>query len=334
MNTCSYCAHVNSRGVIRCQHCGAHLPQPNTAQPVEGIVAASSSGALHRSSKALTATPASNRSNLGRGLVGSSVLVMLAGRLLGQTVISVGWLIAFAGWFLLLKDKSAKVKYGGALALSLLMLAVLMPEPERAGPKRAAPEPDTAMHSAETAGRAAVETAGQPSPPSPTEPDTKLAHSAPPRVRGPQLSQAAVSQRKPIGLSYGTVMNYLTDFFVMEEGTMVDGLPRYSGQSKDGLAILEIIGDKSDITQATLLIALPNDSPDTVITNAALVLRFLKNTFPSWKGADEWVMGRVQKLSKSPQGTASIRHGNKVLDVNVLTNMGLVTLIVRNRDAR
>jgi hypothetical protein len=334
MNTCSYCAHVNSRGVIRCQHCGAHLLQPDTTRPVAGVIAPGPGAALRRYPKSPTARPARAHSNLGGTLVGSSVLVMLAGRLLGQTVASVGWLIAFAGWFLLLKDKSTKVKYGGALALSLLMLAVLMPEPERAGSKRAALEPDTATNSAETAGKATVETAGRPSLPSPTEPDTTPAHPAPPRVRDPQLSQITVTQRKSIGLSYGTVMNYLTNFFVMEEGTTVDGLSRYSGQSKDGLAILEIIGDKSDIAQATLLIALPNDSPDTVITNTALVLRFLKNTFPGWKGADEWVMGRVQKLSKSPQGTASIRRGNKVLDVNVLTDMGMVTLTVRSRDAR
>jgi hypothetical protein len=334
MDTCSYCAHVNSCGVIRCQHCGAHLPRPNTARPVAGVVAASSSGALRRDPKTPTARPTSARSNLGGTLVGTSVLVMLAGRLLGQTVVSVGWLMALAGWFLFLKDKSTKVKYGGALALSLLMLAVLMPESDRAEPKRAAPAPDTAMHSAETAGRAALETTGRLSSPNSTEPDTTPAHPALPRAREPQLSQVAVSQRMSIGLSYGTVMNYLTNFFVMEEGTTVEGLPRYSGQSKDGLAILEIIGDKSDIAQATLLIALPNDSPDTVITNTALVLRFLKNTFPGWKGADKWVMGRVQELSKSPQGTASIRRGNKVLDVTVLTNMGMVTLTVRNGDTR
>lgn len=49
------------------------------------------------------------------------------------------------------------------------------------------------------------------------------------------------------------------------------------GRSSEGVAILEILGDKRNISQATLIVAAPKDSPKDMLKNAMYVVAFRKN---------------------------------------------------------
>ena len=326
MKRCSYCTGENLDEVLLCRHCGADLAQTSAAGRVNDIATANVArpGSIEQ-----TASPErkpSVPSNIGGILVGVGALLVLAGRLFGQDIMSIGWLSAFIGLVILLKGKSAKVRYGGAFLLSTIMLAVLMPEKED-------PEP------APAAGGVADQVDRAPSDSASAPPQTGAAEVMPPAsAPAPAAPVAApsqaVSRRKSIGLNYAEVMSYLSNAFVMEASTPVDDLDRYVGQSEEGLAILEIIGDKRDIVQASLVLALPSDAPDVIAINSAILIRFLKNTFPRWKRAEKWVLAAVRKSSDSGETDAGTTRGKRALDVQVLAEIGMITLTVRHKDDR
>lgn len=101
----------------------------------------------------------------------------------------------------------------------------------------------------------------------------------------------SISKQK-IGVSYEQVMQYFrsekTVNIKMKEFTLDDGQTAYRGITDDGTAQLYIIGDKSDISQASLLVGLPNDAPKIKLRNLAMILRFLGNLVPEWSGREDW----------------------------------------------
>lgn len=72
------------------------------------------------------------------------------------------------------------------------------------------------------------------------------------------------------------------------------------GQTDDKLAMLEVLGDKSNVSEATLAIGLPDDSREIVRRNSALLLRFILNVAPGWDGANDWTIGAVKEATSSP----------------------------------
>ena len=72
-----------------------------------------------------------------------------------------------------------------------------------------------------------------------------------------EFSKIKVTKR--IDISYQQVMHYLSNFFHMEKGTPVRNAPRYMGKTKDGTAVLEVIGDKRNIIQASVMLGFPID---------------------------------------------------------------------------
>src|SRR3954466_12058153 len=115
-----------------------------------------------------------------------------------------------------------------------------------------------------------------------------------------------------IGITYEQAMRYFGDDFRMSKSTPVDGRDRYMGTSKNGMAVLEIIGQRNDLSQASLIVGLPNDSPAIVVHNAAMLLRFLKNTVPGWAGSSAWATSTLKKIAKS-DGKVSIVKGGIII---------------------
>lgn len=325
MKRCSYCAGDNLDGLFLCRHCGADLAQPLAASRGADLGTAEAVRPSSSEQAASPARPPGMPFNIGGILVGAGVLLILAGRLFGEGIMGMGWLSAFIGLVSLLKGKSTKARYGGAFALSIIMLAVLMPEKEE-------PEPGPASGVADQVDRAPSDTASA----TPQTATTEIMH--PTSAPAPDAPVAAPAQpvrhRKSIGLRYAEVMSYLSNAFAMEAASPVDGLDRYMGQSEEGLAILEVIGDRRDIAQASLVLALPNDAPDAVVINSAILMRFLKNTFPKWKNAEKWVLATVRKSIAAGATGASTTRGKRTLDVQVLAEMGMLVLTVRHREDR
>lgn len=148
----------------------------------------------------------------------------------------------------------------------------------------------------------------------------------------PPVSEKSVAENRAIGISYYQVMEYLSNFFLMEKSTPVRGQERYMGQTPDNLAILEIIGNKNNISQATIMIGIPNDAPDKLVRNTVLAIRFLENTVPEWTDSNEWITANAKRVADIP-GVSDVKvvKGNKLITMTFLKPFGMLTLTVKHK---
>jgi len=148
----------------------------------------------------------------------------------------------------------------------------------------------------------------------------------------PPVSEKSVAENKPIGISYYQVMEYLSNFFSMEKSTPVHGQERYMGQTSDSLAVLEIIGNKNNISQATLMIGIPADAPDKLVRNTVLATRFLENTVPEWTNSNEWITANAERVADTP-GISDVKvvKGNKLITMTFLKPFGMLSLTVKHK---
>jgi hypothetical protein len=141
-----------------------------------------------------------------------------------------------------------------------------------------------------------------------------------------------ISTTKKIGVSYDQMMSYLSNSFTMEESTPVDGEDRYMGTSSSGLAVLEIIGEKDNITQTSLMIGIPNDDSSLVVENSAIMVRFLKNAVPEWDGITDWFTASVGEFTDSSREETEKLYGNKVIRLTLIKQIGMMTATVEHND--
>jgi len=132
------------------------------------------------------------------------------------------------------------------------------------------------------------------------------------------------------GLSYGEITSYLSSFITLKKSTSVNGQPRYMGLSGDKLAMLEIIGDKSNVTQATLAVGIPNDAPATLVRNGAMVLRFVKNATPGWTGSSDWATAALQKAAAS-QSPVETTYGSRRITMTFYKPLGMLMVTVKHK---
>lgn len=133
---------------------------------------------------------------------------------------------------------------------------------------------------------------------------------------------------KKIGCSYGQMMNYLSNFFTMEKSTPVDGEDRYMSTSSSGGAVLELIGEKDNLTSATLLIGVPNDNSQMLVENAAVMIRFLKNAVPE-TDLTEWFTSSMDKLIKNPENNIEKRMNSKIVTLSFLKSLAMISANVK-----
>lgn len=132
------------------------------------------------------------------------------------------------------------------------------------------------------------------------------------------------------GLSYSQMTRYLSSYFALEESTPVNGQPRYMGATGDKLAMLELIGDKNDLTEATLIIGLPNDSQAILIRNSAMFMRFIKNATPNWAGSSDWVVAALKKATATENPVSTVR-GTRRITVTFQKPLGMVLVTVKHK---
>jgi antitoxin component HigA of HigAB toxin-antitoxin module len=143
----------------------------------------------------------------------------------------------------------------------------------------------------------------------------------------PSISQSAETR---IGLSYKQVTAYLDPHFEMKKSTPVRGNTRYMGMSANKMAILEVIGDRSNVSQASITVGLVKDDREAMILNAAMALRFIHNVAPGWSGASDW-LGSAMRQSANSDGPVSTVRGNRRVTVNVLKPLGMMTVSVKHK---
>lgn len=142
----------------------------------------------------------------------------------------------------------------------------------------------------------------------------------------PQISPESAG----IGLSYSQVTDYLTNVFDMQEASAVNGVSRMMGKSSNGIAILEVIGDASHVSQASLIIGLPKDDRATALVNSAMVLRFMRNVAPGFDEASDWLVRAMEK-SLVTDNSVEMTWNNRRITLKVMQSIGMMTISVRHK---
>jgi hypothetical protein len=132
------------------------------------------------------------------------------------------------------------------------------------------------------------------------------------------------------GLSYSQMTQYLSSYFALEESTPVKGQPRYMGATADKLAVLELIGNKNDLTEATLIIGLPNDSQAVLVRNSAMFMRFIDNAAPNWAGGADWAVAALKKATATENPVSTVR-GYRRITVSFQKPLGMVLVTVKHK---
>lgn len=138
------------------------------------------------------------------------------------------------------------------------------------------------------------------------------------------VNEVAPKEVKTLGISYDQMMNYFGDAFPMEHMPLDDGRERYFGDGEH--ASLEIIGDKSDISQTTLILLVGEGSNNEEM--GAISLRFLMNAVPGWSEAEDWLSQSLADLAVKGTGETKTTYQNKVVKANFAAPLGMVFITV------
>lgn len=155
----------------------------------------------------------------------------------------------------------------------------------------------------------------QPSPTSITETDTPTAFATP------------TPAQKKLNISYDQMTQYLGNYFNLKRSTDVDGQPRYMGLTANNLASLEIIGEKNNISQATLLVTVPTNSSSALVQNSAYLVAFVKNIFGvDYKSSLDEIAQTMGSLNQSGD-KKTLYFGDKAVDLANDQPLGLLITV-------
>jgi hypothetical protein len=141
-------------------------------------------------------------------------------------------------------------------------------------------------------------------------------------------------QGRGIGISYEAAVAHLSKFFVMTKTTSDDGQERYMGRTSDGTAMLEIIGDKDDISEASLFLNIPNDDVGAAMRNGGFFDIFAKDIDPKWNDASAWVTNNLGHMSDSQTDAVEMIRGEKVFTLRLMKPLGMISISVRHREQK
>ncbi|KPJ67445.1 MAG: hypothetical protein AMJ43_04095 [Coxiella sp. DG_40] len=139
-----------------------------------------------------------------------------------------------------------------------------------------------------------------------------------------------------LGISRDQAMENLSEYFLMSEGkAMSNGQANYIGHTVDSIALLQLIGDKSDISEAALLLGLPNDNDSVVIKNLTLIILFIHNFFPDQQeevldwASDSW--SKMAKISDDSDDNISQKKifNGKDFKITFYKDMGIMLLDIK-----
>jgi len=143
---------------------------------------------------------------------------------------------------------------------------------------------------------------------------------------------------KSIEVSYYQIVkafsNSSFDFSLVNKIVLDNGQKKYLAETSDGLASLEIIG-KNNISQAALLIWLPNDRFDILERNIRIQFRFLEIIVPEWLESHKWLITVMSRLNsdatKWKYYNREIIKGNKLITIKFYKTSGAVILTIKHK---
>ena len=145
------------------------------------------------------------------------------------------------------------------------------------------------------------------------------------------LLSASLSAIAQIDVSYDQAMKHLAPSFNMDASSPADGAERATGLSGDKLALIELIGKKSNLTQASLMIVIPNDSTQAVAQNSGRLLRFVANTVPEWKGDASWIKAGLRKIARGDYSDSTTSIGSKTVKMHSMKEGAMILTTITRR---
>ena len=136
-----------------------------------------------------------------------------------------------------------------------------------------------------------------------------------------------------INLSAADVSHLLASDFDLKESTSVDGQPRLLGHTPGKLALLEIIGDPSNIVKASLMTGIVSDRPDLTFVHSAYLMRFAQNVMPTWPDREQWMQDTMDGFLVDPDAARTVVVGDRMLTFRLWKELGSFFIDVKHKDS-
>ena len=132
---------------------------------------------------------------------------------------------------------------------------------------------------------------------------------------------------EPVRITYSQITNLIGEFLDIQSLHGSSDQPVFLGTSENNLVILEIVGEKDNVMEASIRFTYPPDiSAVNTDLNNAMMLRFLKNAAPEYS---EWPV----KISEIMTSFRSLQMGSRQEDAIVLERKLIQVLYDKNIDA-
>ena len=115
--------------------------------------------------------------------------------------------------------------------------------------------------------------------------------------------------------------------FSGEEG-LTDGQPHWAGETDGGLATLDLIGDKDNLTRVGLIFAVPEKNTDKAANGIIYMCLILDNIFPQWDERKEWIISALDQVIKEGKDEVKTNIDGKNITFLALKDAGIYCLDV------
>ena len=148
----------------------------------------------------------------------------------------------------------------------------------------------------------------------------------------PQIKEEFAS-RQQVRMTYSQITNRIGRFLDIQ--AVEDDIDRnkFLGISEDSLVTIEIVGEESNISQASMKLIYPKDiAPINIDLNNAMMLRFLRNIAPEfkrWPASVEDITEKFHTMNIGSIDEDEIALGEKIIQILYDRNIDSITVLVK-----
>lgn len=150
------------------------------------------------------------------------------------------------------------------------------------------------------------------------------------------ISKTSVPEQPPpkpkgLGVSRAKIIAAFAekdDAFSGKEGTPIKEQSNWVGQSKDGLATLQLIGPPEDLTNASVMFVVAKDNLESAASGMIHMYILLSTIFPDWKDCNNWIISAIDQVTKQGKEKITIEKNGKLVQFQFTKEIGLWSLTV------
>lgn len=121
-----------------------------------------------------------------------------------------------------------------------------------------------------------------------------------------------------LGVTFEKAVAGLTEIISIKKSSSNVESEQWTGTSPDKSVLLEVVGTKEDVSQATISIKIRLEKKSQISEKNRNVLSvFLNNLASEWKEREEWANSAIKNLQSNPKNPQTINQGNKTITMTV-----------------